>query len=140
MLMRRKCVLMGVVALILATAALGIIEARSRQAIPSQSLTMSEHAAAESETLKGLVFAVHPTGFVPPEVTIGEGRYSFIVHNRTGLSDLTFTLDRENAARVHELRTNKRRWNGRFDLHPGRYVLSVIDHPEWRSLITVTAR
>ena len=98
----------------------------------------SSASAAAEQDVRGLVFAVHPNGCAPAETTTSQGRYTFIVHNRTGLSELTFTLNRKTGERLHELRTNKRRWNARFDLQPGTYVLSVTGHSEWQCVITVT--
>jgi hypothetical protein len=94
-------------------------------------------AGTDEQAIRGLVFAVYPNGFAPPEITANPGIYTFIVHNRTGLPDFRLRLDRQNGERLSEVRTNKRRWNGRFDLKPGTYVLSVAEHPAWQCVITV---
>ncbi|SRR5258706_7976738 len=97
-------------------------------------------AAADNANVHGLVFAIRPTGFDPAQVELEKGTYLFIVQNRCGIRDLTFRLDREAGARLHEVRDQRLQWKKQFDLNPGTYVLSVADHPEWRSVITVKAR
>jgi hypothetical protein len=94
---------------------------------------------ADETDVKGLVIAIHPTGFVPEEIEVTKGRYLFIVQNRSGIRDLTFQLDREAGGRVHENHDQNLQWKKEFDLHPGTYVLSVVDHPHWRCAIKVKA-
>jgi hypothetical protein len=96
-------------------------------------------AAADKSNVHGLVFAIRPTGFDPAQVELEKGTYLFIVQNRCGIRDLTFRLEREAGARLHEVHDQKLQWKKQFDLNPGTYILSVADHPEWRSVITVKA-
>ncbi len=98
------------------------------QPLPSQSQNQDVH---------GLVIAIHPTGFTPPEMEVAAGRYLFIVQNRSGIDDLAFRFDRQNADKLHEVRDHRLQWKKQFDLHPGTYVLSVVDHPEWTCVVTV---
>jgi hypothetical protein len=93
--------------------------------------------AAERADVEGIVFAVQPTGFDPPDVSLAKGSYLFIVQNRSGIRDLTFQLDREAGGKLHEVHDQKLQWKKIFDLNPGSYVLTVVEHPEWRSVITV---
>ena len=94
---------------------------------------------ADQSDVHGLVFAIRPTGFDPPQIELEKGTYLFIVQNRCGIRDLTFRLDREAGNKLHEVHDQKLQWKKQFDLNPGTYVLSVADHPEWRSVITVKA-
>jgi hypothetical protein len=96
-------------------------------------------AAADKSNVHGLIFAIRPTGFDPPQIELVNGTYLFIVQNRCGIRDLTFRLEREAGAKLHEVHDQKLQWKKQFDLNPGTYVLSVADHPEWRSVITVNA-
>ncbi len=96
--------------------------------------------APDAKETRGLVIAVRPAGFVPPEIDLTDGRYVLIVQNQCGIRDLTFRLDREAGERLHEVHTTQARWKAAFDLHPGTYVLSVVDHPNWQCLIRVTSK
>ncbi len=93
--------------------------------------------AADKSDVQGLVFAILPTGFIPADVELTDGRYLFIIQNRCGIRDLTFQLDRQTGGRLHEVHDQKLQWKKQFDLQPGTYVLSVVDHPAWRSVIKV---
>ena len=97
-------------------------------------------AAQERRDLMALVFEVRPSGFMPDEVDVSSGRYLIVLHNRTGRRDLTFRLDRENGERLREVRQQQLDWKGQFDLQPGNYILSELEHPEWRCVIRVTPR
>ena len=107
---------------------------RNRAAIAALSVDF------DRTNVEGVVFAVRPTGFNPPEVNLAKGRYLFIVQNRSGIRDLTFQLDREAGERLHEVHDQKLQWKKIFDLNPGTYMLTVAGHPEWRSVITVRDR
>ncbi len=88
----------------------------------------------------GVVITLHPSGFVPPQMQVANGRYLLLVLNRSGIRDLEFDLDREAGGRLHSVRDGRPKWKERFDLTPGRYVLSVANHAEWKCVITVTPR
>jgi hypothetical protein len=108
------------------------LTARAAPVIPQGQVAPTE--------VKGLVIAIRPTGFVPPTLEVADGRYLFVVQNRSGIRDLTFRLDSEAGERLHEVHDQKLQWKKEFDLHPGTYVLSVVDHPTWRCLIKVKPR
>jgi hypothetical protein len=79
-----------------------------------------------------------PTGFEPDEITRPTGKFLFGVNNRSRLSDLTFRLLHESGASHGEKRMVREKvWRKVVDLPPGRYLLSVADHPEWRCPITI---
>ncbi len=86
---------------------------------------------------EGLVIAIRPDGFVPSNIELTKGRYIFIVQNHSGIRDLTFRLDRDTGERIYEVRSQKPRWKNAFDLQPGSYVLSIVDHPKWLCTIRV---
>jgi hypothetical protein len=92
--------------------------------------------SGEQDT-QGLVIAIRPDGFVPSNIELTKGRYIFIVQNHSGIRDLTFRLDRDTGERIHELRSQKPKWKNAFDLQPGGYVLSVVDHSKWLCTIRV---
>ena len=74
-------------------------------------------AQPDDQDVHGLVIAIRPTGFVPAEIEVTDGRYLFIVQNRSGIRDLTFRLDRETIARLHEVHDQKLQWKKEFDLN-----------------------
>jgi hypothetical protein len=97
-------------------------------------------ASQEVRDLKGLVFEVRPFGFTRTEVTVPDGRYLIVIQNRTGRRDLTFRVDRQGGDRLHEVRQRRLDWRAQVDLHPGTYILSEANHPDWRATITVQPR
>ena len=135
--------LVGVMILVASTSKSTEPRALTLAASPS----LAAHAApvtpqgqADQTSVKGLVIVIRPTGFVPPALEVTDGRYLFIVQNRCGIRDLTFRLESEAGERLHEVHDQKLQWKKEFDLHPGTYVLSVVDHPTWRCLIRVKPR
>jgi len=120
-------------------------EPRLSLAIRPANATLSPEAISPEQSgsgqeLLGLVIAIRPNGFSPSEFEITDGRYVVLVQNRSGLRELTFQLDREGGERLHQVRAQRSKWSKEFDLHPGTYVLSVVDHPEWQCLIKVKPR
>lgn len=103
--------------------------------VSSAPVTLPEQSTEQD--VQGLVIALRPNGFSPAEIEVTDGRYLFIVQNRVGVRDISFQLDREGGGKLHEVHDQKLQWKKEFDLHPGTYVLSVVDHPKWRCVITV---
>lgn len=121
------------------------VQARLPLAIHPANPTLNPRAisptqSGSSQELQGLVIAIRPSGFSPAEVEITDGRYVLVVQNRSGLRDLTFQFDRQGGERLHQVRAQRSKWSKQFDLHPGTYVLSVADHPEWQCLLKVKPR
>jgi hypothetical protein len=88
------------------------------------------------------LITITPNGFDPAEITRPQGRVVVEVDNRSGLEEVTLQLDRTNGGREKEARVPRTTldWSGEVDLHPGSYVLSEADHPDWACRITVTPR
>ena len=97
----------------------------------------STRLATAVDVKGGLIIAVYPTGFRPPELDVVAGRYLVVVQNRSGIRDLTYRLDTMTGLKLQEITSQKLQWKTEFDLLPGTYVLSVGDHPTWRSVIRV---
>jgi len=93
--------------------------------------------AADTSDVKGLVIAIRPTGFIPAQIDLTDGTYLFMVQNRCGIRDLTFRFDRDTGERLTEVHDQKLQWKKEFALYPGTYILSVVNHPQWRSVINV---
>jgi|GEM_PF-3280677 len=133
---RRAILAIGVTAAI----ALSIVCFAAAEVRRKRSTVAPSVNAADRSNVEGIVFSVQPYGIEPSEVNIAKGSYLFIVQNRTNVRDLTFRIDRQAGGRVHEVRGQKLQWKKIFDFNPGTYELTVADHPEWRSVITVRAR
>jgi hypothetical protein len=106
----------------------------------STALASPPQEDTDQSDVKGLVIALLPTGFDPAEIEIPKGRYLFHVQNRCRVRDLAYRLEFESGEQVHEVHDKKMQWKKEIDLHPGTYVLSVVDHPDWRSTIRVKPR
>ena len=109
-------------------------------AAPIPTIAPAAKTQASNDEVQGLVIAIRPSGFSPAEVDVTEGRYVVLVQNRSGIRNLTFRVDSESGERLHQVRPQELQWKKTFDLHPGRYVLSVVGHSSWRCLLTVTPR
>ncbi len=94
-----------------------------------------EPAGPESE-----VVTLLPEGFEPAEITRPRGEFLLVAHNRSGLDEVTWRLEREAGATLREVRLGGGRLrSGTFEnLPPGTYLLSVDGHPEWVCRLTIT--
>lgn len=104
------------------------------KAVAKRPIALQEQAQND---VQGLIIALRPNGFSPAEIEVADGRYLFFVQTRVRVRDINFQLDREGGEKLHEVHDEKLQWKKEFDLHPGTYVLSVVNHPKWRCLITV---
>ena len=104
-----------------------------------KTVTISQQATDDSsEVPQGLAFELRPFGFLPAETEVSAGKYMLLLENRSGAKDLNFTLERENQGRVARSSEHHRDWNEKVHLTPGTYILSEVDHPEWKAVIRVT--
>ena len=87
---------------------------------------------------------LYPHGFEPKKITSMEGPFLLAVDNRSGFirREITFRLDKVGANRIREARlpVRKRGWRERVDLSPGTYLLTEINHPQWKCEITIVSR
>lgn len=83
-------------------------------------------------------------GFEPKSITRPKGRFFLAVNNQSQLTEqLTFSMAHEVGNRLKEDRLDWRarhRWNNIFELNPGRYKLTVLEHPEWVCDFSITAK
>ena len=107
----------------------------------ASALATLEDNSSSNEMEVDLV-AILPTGFEPAEYTRPSGRFLLDVENRSGLDEITLQLYRETGEKLREVRVphSKLDWSDILDLHPGSYVLTEADHPDWTCHITITPR
>ena len=101
-------------------------------------MTVSSTPQGASDGPQGLIFELGPSGFIPSEVNVNAGKYLLVLENRSGEKQLTFTLERENGARMAESDKDRRDWKATVQLSNGSYILSEANHPEWRAVIRVS--
>jgi hypothetical protein len=113
-----------------------------RQTRPAFSVDFLQPQQKNRSGVVALPIALRMSGFAPAEITRPAGDYFIAVSNLTDLPEIVLTLDREGGGRLHSARVqpNKRAWRQQVRLHPGSYVLSVMDHSEWSCRITITAQ
>jgi hypothetical protein len=94
------------------------------------------------QSIDPVLVTLRPTGFEPKEITRPRGLFLLVVDNRSNNSDVLLRLDHESGRREHEERVKdgKIDWRKPFDLHPGRYLLTEANHPNWVCHITITER
>ena len=120
----------------------GVAQPALRQASPPPSVDFLRPPQRNRSNVVALPIALRMSGFAPAELTRPAGDYFIAVSNLTDLPEVVLTLAREGGERLHSARVqpNNRAWRQQVRLHPGSYVLSVVDHPEWLCRITVTAQ
>jgi len=86
------------------------------------------------------VITIRPTGFERAQITRPKGLFGIAVENRSGLTDIVLRLDQEGGPRLRQAQLSRQNlnWKDRFDLAPGRYVLTEASHPDWKCNITIT--
>src|ERR1051325_1148622 len=118
-------------------------------ALSAKPVSMTSSAAtplrdnqASGQRMEPLIIKLRRTGFEPAEITRLQGRFLLAFDNLTGADEIDLQLNHETGNKLHEVRMPRGqvRWRQALDLHPGRYVLSVVDHPEWVCQLTITAR
>jgi hypothetical protein len=85
---------------------------------------------------------IRPAGFEITQISrLKKNPFFLIVENRTGLTELSFQLNKENGQKAidKDLKSpqGKKSWNGVVDLPPGNYTLTEINHKEWSLAITI---
>ena len=97
-------------------------------AVSSQGNRSKSEIEVELVTLKAW-------GFEPGVITRPKGRFVLAINNQSQLGEvLTFSLVEERGNKLKDVKLDYRashRWNSVFDLNPGRYQLTVTEHPEW---------
>lgn len=101
--------------------------------------TPEPQGQAETNSLQAELITLRPTGFEPAEMALVKGRFLLVVNNHSELPEIDLRLMRVTGARLHEVRVpgDQIRWSEVVDLHPGNYVLTEANHPEWVCRITV---
>lgn len=86
------------------------------------------------------VITIRPTGFERAQITRPKGLFGIAVENRSGLADVVLRLDQEGGSRLRQAQLSRQNlnWKDRFDLTPGRYVLTEANHSDWKCNITIT--
>jgi hypothetical protein len=82
---------------------------------------------------------LRPTGFDPATMTAPKGRALIAVDDLSGLDGVTLRLDRAAGGRLREVKAERGGAKLRevLDLHPGEYVLSLEERPDWACRINV---
>lgn len=106
---------------------------------PTEAATMVQGPQAP---IQAELITVTPTGFEPSELTRPKGRFLLAIDNQSGLDEVEFYFERENAGRVNVLlsRRGKIAWREIVDLTPGTYILRATNDESWRCRITITAQ
>lgn len=82
---------------------------------------------------------LRPDGFVPAEMTLPAKGFYLALSNRSQEEAITLRLEREQGARVIEMRVPEgmAHWGQRLNLPHGNYLLTVAEHPLWKCRIRV---
>jgi len=119
---------------------------RARRAVSSSETTTILISATSTQRrvadFESELITITPHGFEPQEITRPAGRVLLMVDNQSNFDMMSLQLTREAGPRINEMRVPREQpnWSEAVDLHPGRYVLTDSEHPEWQCRITITAR
>ena len=111
-------------------------ETNERAIIRASTLFQENRSAlVESELI-----TVTRRGFEPRTIVRPQGKFILMIENAT-LQNLDLRFSREAGQSLNEIRSTRDEpdWNEIMDLHPGRYVLKELNHPEWTCVITIEA-
>ena len=81
-------------------------------------------------------------GFEPADIPSVAGRTFLLIHNRTGLQDISLIVERQVGPQqkqlVHSARAERRhRWTATLELTPGTYVITEANFPKLACRVTV---
>jgi hypothetical protein len=106
--------------------------------------TSAQASASNQQPQSGEVelITLRPGGFEPQEITRPAGQFLLVITKRGVTDEISLRLEREAGNRLREVHVaqGRRHYREVFNLHPGTYVLSEANHPEWTCRITITAR
>lgn len=86
-----------------------------------------------------------PDGYIPSQISRHKGKFLLMVDDRSGLSETSQKLERVigagNGEKLKEANVKRTQtlWTEEYDLSPGEYLLTEINHPSWKCIITITA-
>jgi hypothetical protein len=83
-----------------------------------------------------------PGGMFPLKTTIKAGQTLIVARNSSSAPNLNLRLDRDKASNVSNVSMPKGKLVSEaiYNLTPGTYILSEVNHPNWTSTIVVTAK
>lgn len=94
------------------------------------------------ELIGSEVLTITRFGFEPAEITRPAGKFFLMVENRSKQNPITVRLESDRGKKIIEVvqPEDQLDWARELNAPPGRYVLTVADHPEWVCRITITER
>jgi hypothetical protein len=148
MLDRRRVLIWSLISIVAATSTTIAIESAEPKLAAAQLLGSSSSPAAivtqdnSSERVEAELITLKRTGFEPREINRPAGRFILVVHNRSGLEEMSLDLVRENGERIKSVRVHRKKldWKEVITLPPGVYLLRELNNPEWTCRINITAR
>lgn len=79
-----------------------------------------------------VLLTITPRGFDLKEITVPAVPFFLLVENRSGLSNISLSLQRDGGALIKNARVEHEEldWTELLDLAPGNYVISEASHPD----------
>lgn len=117
-----------------------LIERAAVAANHSQPARVMQAVAVKPKLTESVLITITPGGFDTAQITSPAIPFFLLIENRSGLSDVSFRLDRVGGSRLRQATVGREQpdWADLLDLSPGDYVLSEANHPGWICHITVT--
>jgi hypothetical protein len=103
--------------------------------------TLSQDKAVQ-ERGEVVLITLRRTGIEPSEIKQPAGSFLLTIDNRSGSEEIALQLTRETGGRLQDVHIPRKKsnWRDVLNLHPGNYVLTEANHPEWVCHITITPR
>jgi|GEM_PF-2057402 hypothetical protein len=97
--------------------------------------------AMYQDAIEDVSLMLKADGFAPAEVRTHGKKFLLSLDNRTDLQQLTLRMARSDGLRIREIRVpggGGGDWSELFELQPGTYTFSEVDHPNWICTIVIT--
>lgn len=106
----------------------------------------SSQSAQKDDKPEVEVITITPDGFSPSAIKRTKGTFLFVVDDHSGLPETKLSFDRlvgnsqKEKVQDRDVQRGQPLWAEPQKLQPGEYLLTEATHPQWRCLITISAK
>jgi len=96
--------------------------------------------AVYKDPIEELSLTLTSSGFTPAELKPHGKKFLLSLDNRTDVQELTLRMARNGGAQIREIRVpggSGGDWSELFELQPGNYTFSEVNHPNWTCKIVI---
>ena len=95
--------------------------------------------AVYQDAIEEVSLTLSSSGFAPAELRPHGGKFLLSLDNRTDVKELTLRIARNGGVQIREIRVpgGGGDWSELFELQPGNYTVSEVNHPNWTCTIVI---